>query len=151
MASDADLSEIRKLLLVSGLSVEDVSAALLEGFLIAEDASGLVIGSIRLEQLGSSMLLRSLAVPSHVRGTGIARELVTRLEDKVRSRGQLEVWLLKTTAEHVFARAGYKRVARNEVPDEVWLCRQFAAPCPSATSMQKRLRATHRETRSLHN
>jgi len=44
-ASDAILSGIRKLLPVNALSVKDVSAALLEGFLIAEDASGFVIGS----------------------------------------------------------------------------------------------------------
>jgi len=79
------------------------------------------------------MLLRSLAVASHVRGPGIVRQLVTWLKDKVLTRGQLVVWLLRTTAEHVFVRAGYKRVVRNEVPDEVWLCRQFAVLCSSAT------------------
>jgi amino-acid N-acetyltransferase len=84
-ANIADLSEIQKLLVVSGLLVDDVSASLIKGFLVAEDASGSVIGSIGLEQLGSSVLLRSLAVASHVRGTGIARELVVRLEDKVRA------------------------------------------------------------------
>jgi amino-acid N-acetyltransferase len=143
-ASDADLREIRKLLRANGLLVEDVSTSLIDGFLVAEDASGSVIGSIGLEQLGSSVLLRSLAVASQVRGRGIARELVVRLEDKVRSCGQLDVWLLTTTAEHFFQRAGYERVTRNEVPGEVQLCRQFAILCPStATCMRKRLRAMH--------
>lgn len=101
-ASDADLSEIRKLLLANGLLVEDVSASLIEGFLVAEDSNGSVIGSIGLEGLGSSVLLRSLAVTPQVRGMGIARELVVRLEDKMRSCGQLDVWLLTTTAEPFF-------------------------------------------------
>jgi amino-acid N-acetyltransferase len=143
-ANVADLSEIQKLLVVSGLLVDDVSASLIKGFLVAEDASGSVIGSIGLEQLGSSVLLRSLAVASHVRGTGIARELVVRLEDKVRACGPLDVWLLTTTAEHFFERAGYERVVRNDVPGEVQLCRQFAVLCPStATCMRKRLGPMH--------
>ncbi|MGF6612867.1 amino-acid N-acetyltransferase [Paraburkholderia sp. WSM4175] len=143
-ANDADLSEIQNLLLANGLLVEDVSKALIEGFLVAQDASGSVIGSIGLEQLGSSVLLRSLAVASQVRGTRIARELVQRLEDKVRSYGQLDVWLLTTTAEHFFERAGYERVTRNDVPSEVQQCRQFAVLCPStATCMRKRLRSIH--------
>ncbi|RKF35701.1 GNAT family N-acetyltransferase [Paraburkholderia fungorum] len=99
-ANAGDLSEIQKLLLASGLLVGDVSASLIKGFLVAEDASGSVIGSIGLERLGSSVLLRSLAVASQVRRTGIARELVVRLEDKMRSCGQLDIWLLTTTAEH---------------------------------------------------
>lgn len=103
-----------------------------------------VIGSIGLEQLGSGVLLRSLAVASQVRGTRIGRELLVRLEDKVRSRGQLDVWLLTTTAEHFFERAGYERVTRNDVPSEVQLCRQFAILCPStATCTRKRLRPMH--------
>jgi amino-acid N-acetyltransferase len=146
-AGEADLSEIRKLLLANGLLVEDVSGSLIEGFLVAEDAYGSVIGSIGLEGLGSSVLLRSLAVAPHVRGMGIARELVVRLEDKMRSCGQLEVWLLTTTAEHFFERAGYERVTRNDVPAEVQLCRQFADLCPStATCMRKRLRPMRSES-----
>jgi amino-acid N-acetyltransferase len=143
-ANDADLSEIQKLLLDSSLLVEDVSASLIEEFLVAEDASGSVIGSIGLEQLGSRVLLRSLAVAPQARGMGIARELVVRLEDKARSCGQLDVWLLTTTAERFFERAGYERVARNDVPGEVQLCRQFAVLCPAtATCMRKRLRPMH--------
>jgi len=115
-ANVADLSEIQKLLVVSGLLVDDVSASLIKGFLVAED----------------------------VRGTGIARELVVRLEDKVRACGPLDVWLLTTTAEHFFERAGYERVVRNDVPGEVQLCRQFAVLCPStATCMRKRLGPMH--------
>jgi amino-acid N-acetyltransferase len=143
-ANDADLSEIQKLLLESGLLVDDVSASLIKGFLVALDANGSVIGSIGLEHLGSSVLLRSLAVASHVRGTGIAQELVVRVEDKAHSCGPLEVWLLTTTAGHFFERAGYERVCRSDVPREVQLCRQFAVLCPStATCMRKRLGSMH--------
>ncbi|WP_306299727.1 arsenic resistance N-acetyltransferase ArsN2 [Caballeronia sordidicola] len=118
-----------------------MSRALIEGFLVAEDASGSVVGIGGLEQLGSSVLLRSLAVAPEARGIGIARALVARLEDNARSCGQPDVWLLTTTAERFFERAGYERVSREDVPGEVRLCSQFAALCPStAACMRKRLR-----------
>ncbi|SAL74625.1 N-acetyltransferase GCN5 [Caballeronia udeis] len=141
IADEADLCEIQSLLRANNLPVEDVSSALIEGFLVAESASGSVIGIGGLEQLGSSVLLRSLAVAQEARGTGIARALVARLEDNARSCGRQDVWLLTTTAEQFFERAGYERVSREDVPGEVRLCRQFTALCPSTAScMLKRLR-----------
>jgi amino-acid N-acetyltransferase len=139
-ANEADLGTIQNLLNANDLPVEDLSTALIEGFLVAEDASGTVVGSGGLEQIGSSVLLRSLALKQEWRGTGVARRLVELLEDNARSLGQQEVWLLTTTAERFFERAGYERVSRDDVPGDVRLCRQFAALCPStAMCMRKRL------------
>ena len=143
MADEADLCKIQSLLRANDLPVEDVSSGLIAGFLIAESASGSVIGIGGLEQLGASVLLRSLAVAREAGGTGIARALVARLEDNARSCGRQDVWLLTTTAERFFERAGYERVTREDVPAEVQLCRQFVALCPSTAScMRKRLRTT---------
>jgi amino-acid N-acetyltransferase len=142
MADEADLSEIQSLLRANDLPVEDISTALIEGFLVVEGASGSIIGIGGLEQLGAGVLSRSLAVAPEARGMGIARALVERLEDNARSCGQQDIWLLTTTAERFFERAGYERVSREDVPGEVRLCRQFAALCPSTAScMRKRLRA----------
>ena len=139
-ANEADLGTIQNLLNANDLPVEDLSTALIEGFLVAEDASGTIVGSGGLEQIGSSVLLRSLALKQEWRGTGVARRLVELLEDNARSLGQQEVWLLTTTAERFFERAGYERVSRDDVPGDVRLCRQFAALCPStAMCMRKRL------------
>ncbi|ASV97047.1 hypothetical protein CJU94_01975 [Paraburkholderia aromaticivorans] len=136
----ADLTGIQNLLLANGLPAQDVSGALIEGFLVAEDARGTIVGSGGLEQLGSSVLLRSLAVTPELRGTGIARELVAQLECHARSLGRQEIWLLTATAERFFERVGYERVSRDEAPREVRLCRQFAALCPAtAACMRKRL------------
>ncbi|KLU27726.1 hypothetical protein EOS_02990 [Caballeronia mineralivorans PML1(12)] len=141
IADEADLSAIQSLLRANDLPVADISKALIAGFLVAEGASASVIGIGGLEQLGSSVLLRSLAVAPEARGIGIARALVARLEDNARSCGRQDVWLLTTTAERFFERAGYVRVNREDVPGEVRLCRQFAALCPSTAScMRKRLR-----------
>jgi amino-acid N-acetyltransferase len=141
-AEAADLSEIQSLLNANDLPIQDISKALIENFLIAEDASGSVIGIGGLEQLSSSVLLRSLAVVPLARGTGIARALVERLEEKASASGGQDVWLLTTTAEGFFVRAGYETVRREDVPGEVRSCRQFSALCPStAFCMRKRLPA----------
>jgi amino-acid N-acetyltransferase len=143
MADEADLCEIQSLLRANDLPVEDISKTLIKGFLVAEGASASVIGVGGLEQLGASVLLRSLAVAPDARGIGTARALVARLEDNARSCGRQDVWLLTTTAERFFERAGYERVSREDVPAEVQLCRQFVALCPSTAScMRKRLRTT---------
>jgi hypothetical protein len=54
IADGADLSAIQSLLGTNDLPVTDISKALIARFLVAEDASGLVIGIGGLEQLGSS-------------------------------------------------------------------------------------------------
>jgi amino-acid N-acetyltransferase len=139
-ANGADLDKIQNLLTANGLPAEDVSMTLIEGFLVVEDAGGTVVGSAGLEQIGSNVLLRSLVVTSELRGTGVAKTLVAQLEDNARSLGKPEVWLLTTTAERFFERAGYERIGRDKVPGEVRSCRQFAVLCPStATCMHKRL------------
>lgn len=139
-ANGADLDKIQNLLAANGLPAGDISMTLIEGFLVVEDAGGAVVGSAGLEQIGSNALLRSLALTSEWRGTGVVKELVAQLEDKARSLGQQDVWLLTTTAERFFERAGYERISRDEVLGEVRSCRQFAVLCPStATCMRKRL------------
>ena len=143
VAVEADLSAIQSLLRTHCLPVEDISKVLIRGFLVAGGARRSFIGIGGLEQLGSSVLLRSLAVALGARGIGIARALVARLEDNARSCGRQDVWLLTTTAERFFERAGYLLVNREVVPSEVRLCEQFASLCPSTAScMRKRLRTS---------
>ena len=143
-ADAAELSDIRTLLAANGLPVEDLCTTLIEGFLIIQDASGTIVASGALQHLGSSVLLRSLVVTPELRGTGIARRLVARLEDDARALGYEELWLLTTTAEGFFGAAGYERASRDDAPADVRSCRQFAVLCPStAICMRKRLLPTH--------
>jgi amino-acid N-acetyltransferase len=143
-ANAADLSEIRTLLAANGLPVEDVSTTLIKGFLTIRTASGTIVASGGLQRLGSSVLLRSLVVTPELRGTGIARRLVARLEADARALGYDELWLLTTTAERFFGAAGYERASRDDAPADVRSCRQFAVLCPStAICMRKRLLPTH--------
>jgi len=140
MASEADLSAIQSLLHANVLPIKDVSKALIEGFLVAEGATGSIIGVGGLEHLNSKVLLRSLAVAPEARGAGIARALIARLESSARSCNKQDIWLLTTTAAGFFERAGYEHVSREKVPDEVRSCRQFATLCPpTVCCMRKRL------------
>ena len=86
-ARSDDLDVIKALLAENELPGTDVRAALLSDFLVAEDASGAVVGSVGLEPFGQSALLRSLCVARHVRNAGLGTTLLSCAEAKARSAG----------------------------------------------------------------
>ena len=61
-ARSDDLDAVKALLAQNELPVAEVDAALLEDFLVAEDARGKIVGSVGLERFGQSALLRSLRI-----------------------------------------------------------------------------------------
>jgi len=127
-AEDAGL---RALLASSGLPVSDLAEArpVLFGTL---DHSGLV-GVVGVEVHGHSGLLRSLAVRSDARGTGLGGTLVDVAERFARTRGIRHLYLLTETAEKFFARRGYQRVERSAAPPEISGTPEFASLCPSTS------------------
>jgi uncharacterized membrane protein YbaN (DUF454 family)/N-acetylglutamate synthase-like GNAT family acetyltransferase len=134
----ADLPAIRALLVALGLPTADVGA---EGqlFLVAR-AQGTLVGCVALEPHGGDVLLRSLAVTPERQGSGIGRELHLRALARARARGLRTAYLLTTTAEEFFAREGYTRVDRREVPAAVRASAEFTALCPAtAACMVRRL------------
>src|SRR5258706_15902364 len=92
-----DLDAIRALLAENDLPTSDVDASLLNDFLVAEDASGALVGSIGLERFGSTALLRSLAVAQTARNGGLGSNLLSQAESLARESGVSELWLLTTT------------------------------------------------------
>jgi amino-acid N-acetyltransferase len=138
-ATAPDLPAIRALLETVDLPTADVGA---EGqiFLVAR-AGDAVLGCVALEPHGEDVLLRSLAVSPARQGTGIGRTLHARAIALARERGFGTAYLLTTTAERLFAREGYDRIERSEVPAEVRASAEFAALCPAtAVCMARRLR-----------
>lgn len=93
-ARSEDLDAIKALLAQNELPVADINLALLVDFLVAEDVDGKIVGSVGLERFGRSALLRSLAVSSTARGSGLGRSLTAHAERTARSRGISELWLL---------------------------------------------------------
>ncbi|MFM0356505.1 arsenic resistance N-acetyltransferase ArsN2 [Paraburkholderia nemoris] len=135
-ARSNDLDAIKALLAENELPVADVDAALLVDFLVAEDTSGRIVGSVGLERFGREALLRSLAVAKTARGAALGTRLVTQAEDAAMNSGVSELWLLTTTAAGFFRRRGYLDIPRDAAPEQVSASRQFAEMCPaSATCM----------------
>ena len=139
-AQSKDLNAIKALLVESELPVADVNLALLVDFLVAEDVDGKIVGSVGLERFGNRALLRSLAVSSTARGSGLGRSLTAHAERTARSGGISELWLLTTTAADFFRRGDYVVANRNTAPDELQASTQFSLLCPAtAVCMKKEL------------
>jgi amino-acid N-acetyltransferase len=109
-----------------------------DDFIVADSAG--IVGCVGLERYGDAALLRSLAVSSQQRGSGIGRALVDACVDHARSTGARALVLLTETAEPFFARLGFARVDRADVPPAVHASVEFREACPaSAVAMMRDL------------
>ena len=138
-AGPDDWSDIRELLVESGLPVEDLDPDNLARFLVAEDGDELV-GLIGLQVLGRTGLLRSLVVATQARKAGLGGKLVGALESAAQAAGITELWLLTIDADGFFARQGFDIVDRHTAPEKIRQTQEFSTLCPgSAYLMTKRL------------
>lgn len=133
-ASADDLSAIRALLERCGLPTADLRDGLLEHFTVCR-IGGRIVGTIGLEVLAETALLRSLAVAPEHRGQRLAHDLWSRVRDRARRGGIRRLYLLTTTAEALFFRWGFRRVARDEVPGAVQATSEYSALCPSTAAV----------------
>jgi N-acetylglutamate synthase-like GNAT family acetyltransferase len=98
------------------------------------------VGFGGLEIHGDQALLRSVVTLPPVRNHGIGGAIVAALEMEARIRGCRDVWLLTDTAVDFFARLGYRKHERADVPEAMQETAQFTRFSPvSATAMMKRL------------
>lgn len=135
-AGAPDLPAVIGLLSGAGLPTAGVPVGL-EGFIVAEDANGLV-GVAGLERYGPAGLLRSVAVTPSARRSGVGGALVRRILADAAARGVSDVYLLTTTAESYFPRHGFSRVAREAVPEPVQASVEFQGVCPSSAVVMHR-------------
>ncbi|MGF6635494.1 arsenic resistance N-acetyltransferase ArsN2 [Paraburkholderia sp. MM6662-R1] len=139
-ARSDDLDVIKALLAENELPVDDVDAALLVDFLVAEDASGRIVGSVGLERFGAKALLRSLAVTQTARRNGLGARLLSHAELMARVSAVSELWLLTMTTVGFFRPKGFEDVGRCTAPEAVQESSQFVLMCPaSAVCMKKTL------------
>jgi amino-acid N-acetyltransferase len=137
-ATSEDTESIRVLLENNGLPTSDLISSKSQ-FIVACDGEAIVAAGA-LQRFASSALLRSVAVASPRRGTGLGRILVEDLERIARAARIKQLILLTETAKPFFERQGYRVIERHEVPQEVQGSEEFRSLCPaSATCMAKTL------------
>lgn len=137
-ADGGDWPAVRELLVDSGLPVEGAEEAFATG-VIVRDRDRLV-GCAAIEPFGGSALLRSVAVVSDRRGTGVGTDLVRASEALARDHGARELILLTETADLWFGRLGYAVIERSTVPAGVAGSVEFEAACStSAVAMRRTL------------
>jgi amino-acid N-acetyltransferase len=100
-------------------SLESVYEALRE-FQVAADESGAVVGCVAVDVYwGDLAELKSLAVAPSRRGGGIGTLLVRAALRDARRLGLRRLFAL-TYEKGFFARAGFRRVRRESLPEKVW-------------------------------
>jgi amino-acid N-acetyltransferase len=136
-ATMADMPAIESLLRENALPLEGLSS--IATAVVACDGPR-VIGSAALEIYEDGALLRSVAVQSEARGTGIGQRLTREVLAVAKARGVADVYLLTTTAGGFFPRLGFVRVPREDVPASVQQSIEFRGACP-ATALAMRARS----------
>jgi amino-acid N-acetyltransferase len=131
----ADLDQLRALLAASHLPGDDCAEQLQGICGIFEGTELIAAGG--LEAITPYALLRSIVVREEFRGRGLAQRITSHLLHRAETQGVTAVYLLTETAEAWFAKFGFHRFEREDVPVAVQCTRQFAGLCPqSASSMR---------------
>ena len=133
------ITELRRMLVASGLPDNDVGPDMAGDFLVATDDAGRVCGAIAMEQYGEDGLLRSLVVDPELRRMSLGKHLVDALEQEAVSRGVRTFYLLTNTAESYFPRLGYLPTERSSVPESIRNTSQFRELCPASAACFRKL------------
>jgi amino-acid N-acetyltransferase len=104
--------------------------------LAARDGARLV-GTAALEIYGREALLRSVAVVSDLRGSGVGGLLTRAALARARERGVEHVFLLTETAPAFFGRLGFSDVDRAAVPESIRATVEFASACPASARVMR--------------
>lgn len=135
-----DLLKVVEILESCGLPSQDLTKGLIQHFFIVK-SDNKAIGTIGLEVFDGHGLLRSLAVRSDKRGTGLGKLLVQKIESYASNLGIDQIYLLTTTADDFFQYLDYTEIPRSKVPELVLKSKEFAQICPSsAVTMTKIIR-----------
>jgi amino-acid N-acetyltransferase len=135
-AEPSDRQRVESLLVASGLPLDGVADHFPSFFVV--DEGGKIVGVAGVELYGQYALLRSVAVATDTKGTGVGTLLTRRAIDEAHARGARAIYLLTTTAEAFFPRFGFERVARDEVPERVRASREFQGACPASATIMRR-------------
>ncbi len=133
----ADLAQLESLLSAYQLPYEDCAEQVQIFCGIFDDDELVAAGG--LEPAGEYALLRSIVVAQKYRAKGLAQSIVDYLLHLAEAEGREAVYLLTETAADYFARRGFEKVARDEVPAAIRSTRQFSSLCPDSASCMRML------------
>ena len=128
-----DIETVIDLLKDAALPYEDISDHW-KTFLIAK-VDEEIIGAVGLEIWNDKALLRSLFVKNEYRNCGFGKELYNRCIELAMENSITEVGLLTTTAEDFFAKAGFEKVTKENIPPFIKLTKEFQVYCPSSSTI----------------
>jgi amino-acid N-acetyltransferase len=128
-----DRAGAMRLLQAADLPTADLTDAHMADFFYS-GPSAAPFGVVGVEFRGSHALLRSLAVASDKRGSGLGSALVEKAESHARARGARSIFLLTTTAEGFFKSRRYVPADRATAPDAIRASREFADLCPASSA-----------------
>lgn len=131
-----DLGQVLALLERHGLPLD--GADCMEDALVVARRGGEIAGAAGLELYADGALLRSVVVDSSVQGQGLGRRLTEAALALARTRGVSSVFLLTTTADPFFARLGFERIGRADVPSSVQQSVEFQSACPASAIVMRR-------------
>jgi len=123
---------VKELLASALLPTADITPDHLENFFGAWSGSTLD-GVVGIEPYGTAALLRSLAVASSRRGSGVGSGLLARAERYAMESGIRSLFLLTTTAESYFGKRGYSVISREAAPEVIRNTKEFATICPGSS------------------
>jgi len=138
-AEPQDLPAVLALLAEAKLPTEGVADHFHSFFV--DDHGGRIVASVGLELHGEVALLRSLAVMSALRGTGLGAALLRRALYEAHSRTG-ELYALTTTAERYLSRFGFEPVPRSSVPRQLLQSRELQDACPTSATVLKWVQRT---------
>jgi amino-acid N-acetyltransferase len=134
-ASPSDVEAIKEILIANGLPTAGVDDHW-PTFLVAWEGEKR-IGCGGAEAYPFAALIRSIAVLPEYRSSGIGRQLVRQLLDRLAAHGLREFYLLTTTSEEYFKKRGFKTIERDEVHPQILASREFQDACPSTATCMR--------------
>lgn len=135
-ATAADVAELRRLMVGSGLPAEDLEQHL-RVFRVVERDGGL-IACAAVERHGSDGYLRSVAVAAEHRGAGLGAQLTDEILGAAAAESLRAVWLMTLTADRYFALHGFARASREEAPAWLRAHPHFLTYCPAGAILMRR-------------
>lgn len=119
---------IEEILQKEKLPYQDIEDENVEIYVLKND--NILLGFIGLEKYDKIAFLRSMVVDEQYRSKGYGKYLVNELISCCRNKNVNDLYLLTCSAEKFFEKLGFKKILREDAPEEIKQTKQFLGLCP---------------------